>query len=186
MGSADAVRCNDGGLEIDNNAAERSLRAVALGWKNYLFAGSARSGESAAAIHSLIGTAELNGIDPERYLRNVLSRIAEHPINRIEELLPWSLAPDLAEDSRNAANQCFSSTQPLDDAYDPSPKTQLFGIFGQDGSRWKIGTSRAWASRAFAARGFPFANEPRPMTTVIGITQATPDHFIRFIANLLA
>jgi transposase len=87
--------CNDGHLEIDNNAAERSLRAVALGRKNYLFAGSDRGGESAAAIYSLIGTAKLNGINPESYLRNVLSRIAEHPINRIEELLPWKLAEEL-------------------------------------------------------------------------------------------
>ena len=84
--------CDDGHLEIDNNAAERALRAVALGRKNYLFAGSDRGGESAAAIYSLIGTAKLNGTDPESYLRNVLSRIAEHPINRIEELLPWNLA----------------------------------------------------------------------------------------------
>jgi hypothetical protein len=60
--------CDDGNLEIDNNAAERSLRAVALGRKNYLFAGSDRGGESAAAIYSLIGTAKLNGIDPENYL----------------------------------------------------------------------------------------------------------------------
>jgi transposase len=83
--------CDDGHLEIDNNAAERALRAVALGRKNYLFAGSDRGGESAAAIYSLIGTAKLNGIDPESYLRNVLSRIADHPINRIQELLPWNL-----------------------------------------------------------------------------------------------
>ena len=95
--------CDDGRLEIDNNAAERALRAVALGRKNYLFAGSDRGGESAAAIYSLIGTAKLNGLDPENYLRNVLSRIAEHPINRIEELLPWNLAEDLAKDSRHAA-----------------------------------------------------------------------------------
>lgn len=87
--------CDDGRLEIDNNAAERALRAVALGRKNYLFAGSDRGGESAAAIYSLIGTAKLNGIDPERYLRNVLSRIAEHAINRIDELLPWNLADEL-------------------------------------------------------------------------------------------
>jgi transposase len=91
--------CDDGRLEIDNNAAERALRAVALGRKNYLFAGSDRGGESAAAIYSLIGTAKLNGIDPESYLRNVLSRISDHPINRIVELLPWNLA----EDSRLAA-----------------------------------------------------------------------------------
>ena len=95
--------CGDGHLEIDNNAAERSLRAVALGRKNYLFAGSDRGGESAAAIYSLIGTAKLNGIDPESYLRNVLSRIAEHPINRIDELLPWNFAAEPAEDSSRAA-----------------------------------------------------------------------------------
>jgi transposase len=95
--------CDDGHLEIDNNAAERALRAVALGRKNYLFAGSDRGGESAAAIYSLIGSAKLNGIDPESYLRNVLSRIPDHPINRIEELLPWKLAADPTEDSRHAA-----------------------------------------------------------------------------------
>jgi transposase len=89
--------CDDGHLEVDNNAAERALRAVALGRKNYLFAGSDRGGESAAAIYSLIGTAKLNGIDPERYLRNVLSRIAEYPVNRIEELLPWNVAAGLPQ-----------------------------------------------------------------------------------------
>ena len=82
--------CDDGHLEIDNNIAERSLRAVALGRKNCLFAGSNRGGESAAVIYSLIGTAKLNGIDPESYLRNVLSRIPDHPINRIEKLVPWN------------------------------------------------------------------------------------------------
>jgi transposase len=84
--------CDDGRIEIDNNAAERSLRAVVLGRKNYLFAGSDAGGERAAAIYSLIGSAKLNGFDPEAYLRNVLSCIADHPINRIEELLPWNLA----------------------------------------------------------------------------------------------
>lgn len=82
---------DDGRIEIDNNAAERALRAVALGRKNYLFAGSDAGGERAAAIYSLIGTAKLNGLDPEAYLREVISRIAEHPINRIDELLPWNL-----------------------------------------------------------------------------------------------
>jgi transposase len=95
--------CDDGRLEMDNNAAERSLRAVALGRKNYLFAGSDRGGESAAVLYSLIGTAKLNGIDPEAYLRNVLSRIAEHPINRIEELLPWNVATELSQRSSRAA-----------------------------------------------------------------------------------
>jgi transposase len=95
--------CDDGHLEIDNNAAERSLRAVALGRKNYLFAGSDRGGESAAAIYSLVGTAKLNGIDPEGYLRNLLSRIAEHPVNRIEELLPWNVAAQLGQRSSRAA-----------------------------------------------------------------------------------
>jgi len=71
--------------------------------KNYLFAGSDRGGESAAAIYSLIGTAKLNGIDPEGYLRNVLSRIAEHPINRIEELLPWNFSQGSTADSSRAA-----------------------------------------------------------------------------------
>ena len=79
-------------LEIDNNAAERALRAVALGRKNYLFAGSDSGGERAAAIYSLIGSAKLNGLDPEAYLREVLPRIADHPINRIAELLPWNIA----------------------------------------------------------------------------------------------
>jgi transposase len=94
---------DDGRIEIDNNAAERSLRAVALGRKNYLFAGSDIGGERAAAFYSLIGTAKLNGLDPERYLRAVIERIAEHPINRIDELLPWNLASAPAEELREAA-----------------------------------------------------------------------------------
>jgi hypothetical protein len=84
--------CDDGRLEIDNNSAERALRVVALGRKNFLFAGSDGGGESAAAIYSLIGSAKLNGLDPEAYLREVLTCIADHSINRIEELLPWNIA----------------------------------------------------------------------------------------------
>ena len=87
--------CDDGRLEIDNNAAERALRVVALGRKNYLFAGSDTGGERAAAIYSLIGSAKLNGLDPEAYLSEVLTRIADHPITRIEELLPWNIAASL-------------------------------------------------------------------------------------------
>lgn len=86
--------CNDGRIEMDNNAAERALRAVALGRKNFLFAGSDAGGERAAAFYSLIGTAKLNGLDPEAYLREVLHRIADHPINRIADLLPWNLIPN--------------------------------------------------------------------------------------------
>lgn len=81
---------DNGRLEIDNNAAERAIRPLALGRKNYLFAGSDKGGERAAAIYSLIGTARLGGLDPEAYLRDVLARIADHPINRIAELLPWN------------------------------------------------------------------------------------------------
>jgi IS66 C-terminal element/KTSC domain len=66
---------------------------VALGRKNYLFAGSDTGGESAAVIYSLLGSAKLNGRDPEAYLTSVLRRIADHPINRIAELLPWNLVP---------------------------------------------------------------------------------------------
>ena len=64
-----------------------------MGRKNYLFAGSDAGGERAAILYSLIGTAKLNGLDPESYLRDVLTRIADQPITRIEELLPWNLAP---------------------------------------------------------------------------------------------
>ena len=89
---------HDGRIEIDNNAAERSIRGIALGRKNYLFAGSDKGGERAAAIYSLIETAKLNGLDPEAYLRDILARIADHKINRVAELLPWnwSAAPSQA------------------------------------------------------------------------------------------
>jgi transposase len=83
----------DGRLEADNNIAENALRGIALGRKNYLFAGSDVGGERAAAIYTLIGTAKLNGVNPEAWLADVLARIAAgHPINRIEALLPWTEA----------------------------------------------------------------------------------------------
>src|SRR5690606_33529291 len=87
--------CEDGRIELDHNAAERPLRPLALGRQNSLFAASDAGGERAAIISSLLGTAKLNGIDPEGYLRYVLEHIAEHPINRVEELLPWKLAEKL-------------------------------------------------------------------------------------------
>lgn len=80
-----------GHVEIDNNAAERALRTVALGRKNYLFAGADCGGHRAAAIYSLIGSAKLNDIDPESYLRHVLDILPDHPINRIDDLLPWKI-----------------------------------------------------------------------------------------------
>jgi hypothetical protein len=83
---------DDGRIELDNNSAERALRAVALGRKNYLFAGSDSGGDRAAAMYALIGTAKLNGLDPEAYLRTLLNRVADHPIQRIHHLLPWNLS----------------------------------------------------------------------------------------------
>ena len=81
-----------GFLEIDNNPAERSMRCVALGRKNYLFMGSEGGGKSAAIAYTLIESAKLNGVDPQAWLTDVLSRIADHKINRIDELLPWRYA----------------------------------------------------------------------------------------------
>lgn len=94
---------DDGRIEIDNNSAERAIRPIVLGRRNYLFAGSDAGGERAANIYSLIGTAMLNAMDPYLYLRHVLERIAEHPINRIDELLPWNVAAKLPEAVRQAA-----------------------------------------------------------------------------------
>ncbi|MBI4183840.1 MAG: IS66 family transposase [Proteobacteria bacterium] len=83
---------NDGRLEIDNNRAENVLRGVALGRKNWLFAGSDTGGTHAALVYSLIETCKLNGLDPYAYLRDTLGGIADHPIRRIDELLPWRWA----------------------------------------------------------------------------------------------
>ena len=88
------VRCfDDGRLALDNNPVERALRCVAIGRKNYLFAGSDAGGRRAAAIYSLIESAKLNGLNPQAYLADVLTRIADHPARRIAELLPWNWQP---------------------------------------------------------------------------------------------
>jgi len=73
-----------------NNAAERAIRPLALGRKNYLFAGSDEGGRRAAVMYTLIESARLNDLDPEAWLADVISRIADHPINRVDELLPWN------------------------------------------------------------------------------------------------
>ena len=80
----------DGRLEIDNNLAENALRGIAVGRKNWLFAGADCGGERAAAMYSLLETAKLNAVNPQEWLADVLNRIGTgHPINRIDELLPW-------------------------------------------------------------------------------------------------
>jgi len=83
-------------VELDNNSAERSIRCVALGRKNYLFMGSKGGGKSAAIAYTLIKIAKLNGVDPQAWLTDVLSRIAGHKITRIDGLLPWRYAASAA------------------------------------------------------------------------------------------
>jgi transposase len=81
---------DDGRICLTNNAAERALRGIALGRKSWLFAGSDRGGQRAAAMYSLIVTAKMNDIDPQAWLADVLARIAGHPASRLDELLPWN------------------------------------------------------------------------------------------------
>jgi transposase len=83
----------DGRICLSNNAAERALRGIALGRKSWLFAGSDRGGARAAAMYSMIVTAKMNDIDPQAWLADVLTRIAEHPVHRLDELLPWNWRP---------------------------------------------------------------------------------------------
>ena len=94
----------DGRACIDNSAAERAMRPIALGRRNWTFAGSDAGGERAAAFYSLIETAKMHGLNSEDYLRHVLEHLADHPVNRVAELLPWNLAGiDRRLDQRKAA-----------------------------------------------------------------------------------
>lgn len=90
---------DDGRVEIDNNAAERAIRPLALGRKNHLFAGSEQGGINGAVLYSLMGTAKLNGMDPRRYLTAVLKRIGDQPVSRVDELLPWNIDLDASSDT---------------------------------------------------------------------------------------
>ena len=85
--------CDDGDLEIDNNATERAIRGIAVGRANWTFFGSDAGGKTAAVLRSLVASCQRVGIDPFVWLKDVLSRIASHPISRIAELLPHNWAP---------------------------------------------------------------------------------------------
>ncbi len=93
---------DDGRVCLSNNAAERGLRGIALGRKSWLFAGSDRGGERAAAMYSLIVSAKMNDIDPQAWLADVLARIASHPASRLDDLLPWNWRPHGAAVSQAA------------------------------------------------------------------------------------
>ena len=91
----------DGRICISNNTAERALRGIALGRKSWLFCGSDRGGQRAAVMYSLIVTAKMNGVNPQTWLANILARIADHPVQRLDDLLPWRWAASQV----NAVNQ---------------------------------------------------------------------------------
>ena len=84
----------DGKIEIDNNAAERALRVIAVGRKNWLFAGSNEGGKAAADIYTVIESAKMNGLNPEAYLKKVMSEILDYNAQKLHELLPWNIVPD--------------------------------------------------------------------------------------------
>ena len=87
-----ALTLDHGILELDNNTAERSMRGIAIGRKNWLFMGSEGGGKSAAIAYTLIETAKLNGVDPQAWLTDILGRISGHKITRLDELMPWRYA----------------------------------------------------------------------------------------------
>jgi hypothetical protein len=87
---------DDGRVCLSNNTAERGLRGVAIGRKSWLFCGSDRGGQRAAAMYCLIVTCKMNGVDTQAWLADVLLRIAGHPVHRLDELLPWNWRPQPA------------------------------------------------------------------------------------------
>ena len=93
----------DGRVCLSNNAAERGLRGIALGRKSWLFCGSDRGGQRAAAMYSLVVTAKMNRVDPQAWLADVLARIATHPAHRLDELLPWNWTPRRSAAAARAA-----------------------------------------------------------------------------------
>ncbi len=119
--------CSNGWAEIDNNIAENALRGVALGRKNWLFAGSDTGGERAAILYSLIVTCRLNGVDPETWLRYVIGHIQDWPVNRVRDLLPWKVELPLPERqyglnatlTKKPHQRLFCSRYPV-----PSPQAQ--------------------------------------------------------------
>ena len=118
----------DGRICLTNNAAERELRGVALGRKAWMFAGSDRGGERAAAMYSLIATAKLNGVDPRAWLADVLARIADHPASRLNELLPWHWKASKA--SRNSSPTKSGDRPHASAAQHPRPWPDGYGIRG--------------------------------------------------------
>jgi hypothetical protein len=93
---------DDGRICLSNNAAERAVRGIALGRKSWMFCGSDRGGERAAVMYSLIVTAKMNNVDPQAWLTDVLARIAEHSVQKLDELLPWNWRPLRAPASQAA------------------------------------------------------------------------------------
>ncbi len=113
--------------DMSNNAAERELRAVAVGRRNWTFAGSDEGGRRAAAIYNLIATAKLNDIDPQAWLADVLARLPDHPARRIHELLPWNWRPQSvahAACAQSAIRPKRPDQGPSPDAYGSPPASQ--------------------------------------------------------------
>src|SRR5262249_39645103 len=119
---------DDGRVCLTNNAAERSLRGIAIGRKAWLFAGSERGGERAAAMFTLIETAKLNGLDPQAWLADVLARIADHRITDLAALLPWNWRSHVDA----AAAQPCSPTRPITPS--PSPVSPRCSVRMRTGS----------------------------------------------------